>query len=106
MTRLNRIPDKESSGQLALIPAWDMANHEDGKVKNVIILDSEIVTKKKSFSFQLILMKRKIKWLLLLIVISPKEKSTKYSMVSDLIQSFSYTVDLSTKVLLKELFNC
>nr|XP_053655087.1 actin-histidine N-methyltransferase-like [Cherax quadricarinatus] len=30
MTRQNRIPCKGSSGQLALIPAWDMANHQQG----------------------------------------------------------------------------
>ncbi|XP_071536585.1 actin-histidine N-methyltransferase-like isoform X2 [Panulirus ornatus] len=30
MTRQNRIPVKGSSGQMALIPAWDMANHEEG----------------------------------------------------------------------------
>ncbi|XP_042242386.1 actin-histidine N-methyltransferase-like isoform X2 [Homarus americanus] len=30
MTRQNRVPVKESSGQMALIPAWDMTNHEQG----------------------------------------------------------------------------
>lgn len=30
MTRQNRIPMAGGSGQLALIPAWDMANHEQG----------------------------------------------------------------------------
>ncbi|XP_076068321.1 actin-histidine N-methyltransferase-like [Oratosquilla oratoria] len=30
MTRQNLISSKESSGQLALIPAWDMANHQQG----------------------------------------------------------------------------
>lgn len=30
MTRGNRIPAATGSGQLALIPAWDMANHEQG----------------------------------------------------------------------------
>lgn len=30
MTRQNRIPIAGGSGQLALIPAWDMANHEQG----------------------------------------------------------------------------
>ncbi|XP_042877877.1 actin-histidine N-methyltransferase-like isoform X2 [Penaeus japonicus] len=30
MTRQNRVPTKGASGQLALIPAWDMCNHEQG----------------------------------------------------------------------------
>nr|XP_045594445.1 actin-histidine N-methyltransferase-like [Procambarus clarkii]XP_045594446.1 actin-histidine N-methyltransferase-like [Procambarus clarkii] len=30
MTRQNRIPGKGSCGQMALIPAWDMANHQEG----------------------------------------------------------------------------
>ena len=32
MTRQNRIPMEGGSGQLALIPAWDMSNHEQGIV--------------------------------------------------------------------------
>lgn len=44
MTRLNTIPNEDETQMIhALIPLWDMCNHEEGKVIIFIIISLSIV---------------------------------------------------------------